>query len=139
MPAQRPIGYWLKLLDQLIEADLTRTLTPLGLNRRQWQILNIVGANGATREKIANELEAFIEDPDGVDDLLDELTGAGTLDYDDETYLLTASGIDRLGSARSEITAARQRISGGLTREAYDTTISTLETMCHNLGWTEES
>ena len=65
MPGQRPIGYWLKLLDQLIEADLTRTLTPLGFNRRQWQVLNIVEADGATREKIGNELSSFVEDPAG--------------------------------------------------------------------------
>ena len=136
MPEQRPIGYWLKLLDQLIEADLTRTLTPLGLNRRQWQVLNIVAADGATREKIGSELASFMEDPAGVDDLLDGLTEEGTLHNQDGTYGLTASGIDRLSSARSEISAARQRISDGLTREAYETTISTLETMCHNLGWT---
>ena len=72
-------------------------------------------------------------------DLLDALTEEGTLHDQDGTYGLTASGIDRLSSARSEISAARQRISDGLPREAYETTISTLETMCHNLGWTGES
>lgn len=139
MPAQRPIGYWIKVLDQLIEADLTRTLTPFGLSRRHWQILNLVEEHARTSAAIAGELDSFVESSGDVDDLLDELTERGWLQRGDEIYGLTTSGIERLSAARTEISAARQAISEGLTREAYETTISTLETMCRNLGWTGPS
>jgi hypothetical protein len=37
---RRPIGYWLKRLDGLIEQHFERTLAGEGVTRRQWQALN---------------------------------------------------------------------------------------------------
>jgi hypothetical protein len=37
---RRPIGYWLKHLDRLIEDTFERTLSMEGLTRRHWQVLN---------------------------------------------------------------------------------------------------
>jgi hypothetical protein len=36
---RRPIGYWLKHLDGLIEAAFSRTLAGQGVTRRHWQAL----------------------------------------------------------------------------------------------------
>lgn len=39
---RRPIGYWLKHLDGLIEAAFSRTLAGQGVTRRHWQALKIL-------------------------------------------------------------------------------------------------
>ena len=44
----RPIGYWLKHLDRLIEATFDRTLADVGLGRRHWQTLNTLAGGPAT-------------------------------------------------------------------------------------------
>ena len=41
---QRPIGYWLKHLDRLIEASFERIFADEGLTRRDWQVLSTLDA-----------------------------------------------------------------------------------------------
>ena len=38
----RPIGYWLKKLDRLIDNHFDLQLSNAGLTRRQWQLLNLL-------------------------------------------------------------------------------------------------
>ena len=38
----KPIGYWLKHLDSLLEAAFARALARHAVNRRQWQALNVL-------------------------------------------------------------------------------------------------
>jgi hypothetical protein len=39
---ERPIGYWLKKLDRLIDDHFDLQLSNAGLTRRQWQLLNLL-------------------------------------------------------------------------------------------------
>ena len=39
---ERPIGYWLKKLDRLIDKHFELQLSNAGLARRQWQLLNLL-------------------------------------------------------------------------------------------------
>ncbi len=136
--AARPIGYWLKLLDGLIEEDLDRTLVPFDLNRRQWQILNVLARSSSNGEAIYQELEGFFVDQAQVDSLLDVLvsedwirtTPAGEAS-------LTEAGNRRLTDALNSVREARQRISSGIEADQYGQTVTTLRSMCENLGWTE--
>ena len=38
MENQRPIGFWLKLVDSLIDEQFASTLEEHGVTRRQWQL-----------------------------------------------------------------------------------------------------
>jgi hypothetical protein len=38
--SERPIGYWLKKLDRLIDAQFERQLGEAKLSRRQWQLIH---------------------------------------------------------------------------------------------------
>jgi short-chain Z-isoprenyl diphosphate synthase len=42
----KPIGYWLKRLDMLLEESMTRTLAEHGVSRREWQALNVLATPG---------------------------------------------------------------------------------------------
>jgi hypothetical protein len=45
---RRPIGYWLKHLDSMIEGTFERTLASEGLTRRHWQVLNTLHTQPST-------------------------------------------------------------------------------------------
>ena len=50
LESARPIGYWLKKLDRLIDEQFERQLSEAGLSRRQWQLLNLLeGVRGPRR------------------------------------------------------------------------------------------
>ena len=53
----RPIGFWLKLVDRLIDEQFDRTLGAHDVSRRQWQLLNILAARPAAPA----ELDAAIQ------------------------------------------------------------------------------
>jgi hypothetical protein len=48
----KPIGYWLKTLDRLIDEYFDRAPADQGVQRRHWQILNILQASPAPDAEI---------------------------------------------------------------------------------------
>ena len=52
MTTVRPIGFWLKLVDRLIDDGFARTLEEHGVTRRQWQLLNVLSRQRATVEQL---------------------------------------------------------------------------------------
>lgn len=57
---RRPIGYWLKHLDRLIEGNFERTLASDGLTRRHWQVLNTLSTGSRTEAEIVDALAPFL-------------------------------------------------------------------------------
>ena len=60
--SQRPIGYWLKHLDRLIETTFSRTLAGQGLTRRHWQVLNTLAHGPASPADLTKALNPFLRD-----------------------------------------------------------------------------
>lgn len=135
---EKPIGYWVKLVDELLETDLERSLDHLGINRRHWQVLNVVESNSRAPSEVAIELSPFLDSAAAADSYLRELVDKGWLQSTDGSYELTGSGQSRLREARDQIKAARARIADGVTEQDYNTTLVTLKTLCRNLGWEED-
>src|SRR5262245_23411170 len=61
-PDRRPIGYWLKHLDRLIDRAFEETLSSSGLTRRHWQVLNTIAAGPATIAALMETLQPFVDD-----------------------------------------------------------------------------
>src|SRR5262249_50632131 len=59
---RRPIGYWLKHLDRLIEDTFSRTLTEQGLTRRHWQVPNPLVGHPASDADLTKPLEPSLRD-----------------------------------------------------------------------------
>jgi hypothetical protein len=59
---RRPIGYWLKHVDRLIDETLLRTLSADDLSRRHWQVLNTLAAGPANVRALADVLRPFVGD-----------------------------------------------------------------------------
>ena len=105
------MGFWVKLLDGLLEEHLDAVLAPLGLTRRQWQLLNLLAVAPRSPEAVAEQLGAFLDGP-APGELLAGARDAGLV-----------------------AVAARDNVAAGVERAEYATTVATLERMCRNLGW----
>ena len=130
----RPIGFWLKHLDGLIERIFDQVLGRRGLQRRHWQVLNIVHDGGADRAAVAEGLRPFWADGAlSQREVVDGLAGRGWLRVDGEGYELTDTGRLAHADVLREVAEIRRRSLDGLTGEEYRAVLGTLERMSANL------
>ena len=131
----RPIGWWLKRLDRLIEASFDDALGEAGIDRRQWQILNVVTRGVIRDAELAKALSPFAGDtPAALGPVVRDLQARGWLSRDDSgALLLTPIGASARDEASSGVSAIRRRLSQGITAEEYQRTVDTLRTMTANM------
>ena len=63
MQTPRPIGFWLKLVDRMIDEQFASTLEEHGVTRRQWQLLNILARENATVQQLDTAVAPFLSAP----------------------------------------------------------------------------
>ena len=120
MDAPRPIGFWLKLVDRLIDEQFASTLEEHGVTRRQWQLLNVLSQGDATVEQLDAAVAPFLSAGVGADgepgepetsaEHLSELIESAWVDATATGYELTERGrtaFDKLERGRQR--AARPR------------------------------
>ena len=133
--ATRPIGYWVKELDRLLEESFTRALASDHCSRRHWQLLNVLEAGPATEAGLQSAVAPFVAtDAEGVRAALEDLVQRGWAEWLAGSQVeLTAAG--REGHRRLETTVAEQRrhIARGVSEADYRTTVAVLERMAGNL------
>jgi DNA-binding MarR family transcriptional regulator len=135
MADRKPIGYWLKELDRLIEDTLDRALADEGVTRRDWQVLNALAPEPASRETVIEQLRPFcgVEAGDPVT-VLDGLIGRGWALRDaSDRYALSPEGNAAREALLEKVKSLRAAIADGITPEQYNTTIDTLGRMAQNL------
>jgi DNA-binding MarR family transcriptional regulator len=137
MADQRPIGFWLKLVDRLIDEQFAATLEEHGVTRRQWQLLNVLAQHPATVEQLNASVAPFLDadDTETALDHLTELIESAWVDATPNAYELTDRGRGALERLSSVVAEQRTIMSAGVTETEYITTVSSLETMARNLGW----
>jgi DNA-binding MarR family transcriptional regulator len=133
--ANRPIGYWLKHLDGLIESSFDRELAAHGLTRRHWQLLNTIAAAPASVGKLEEALGLFIRnEPGKLEDLVEDLTGRVWVGIDgDGRVELTAEGRLAHAAVKQDVQQIRGRLAAGISDSDYLTTVATLGRMVANL------
>jgi len=138
MADQRPIGYWLKLVDTLIERQFAATLEEHGITRRQWQLLTLLARGPATVEQLDDSVRPFLT---GVDESsvehLSELIDSAWVDATPEGYELTDRGFTAYGTLSDVVGQQRAMIGQGISETEFSETIGVLEKMARNLGFTD--
>ncbi len=131
---ERPIGFWLKRVDQLIDDRFATMLAAESLSRRDWQVLNVVCDGIHDRPGVATAIAPFVDDdPTACDRSLAALCDRGWIDDHGDVIAPTDDGISERDRVASAVTAMRRAMSDGITREDYATTIRTLQRMAANL------
>jgi DNA-binding MarR family transcriptional regulator len=132
--SERPIGYWLKRLDRLIDEQFEEQLGEAGLSRRQWQVINLLEGDPRSVPELQSELEPFLqEDPDDLTDALSGLVTRGWVASQDNIVNLTETGQAQLKLIKAKVTELRQASMAGISPEEYQTTIDVLARMASNL------
>lgn len=137
MAAPRPIGYWLRLVDRLIDERFDALLVEHGVTRRQWQLLNVLAAGAATLAALDAAVAPFLDDEaeESSAEHLAELVESGWVDEGEGRYALTDRGrmvFERLGVEVDELRAA---VARGVGAEEHAQVVAVLERMARNLGW----
>lgn len=131
---RRPIGYWLKHLDRLIEDGFERTLIDEGFTRRHWQLLNVVHEGSTTRDAAAAKMAPFLVDGQvELDRAVDDLERRGLVSAHDGGLSLTDEGRRAFRSVQDKVAEFRGLVSKGLDEDEYDRVVDALERMAGNL------
>ena len=139
MADQRPIGYWLRLVDSLIDEQFAKTLDEHGVTRIQWQLLNVLARGQATIQQLDAALSPFLaREAETAIDHLTELIESAWVDATPSGYELTERGHGALDRLTKVIAGQRTEMAAGVTEAEYLTTVTTLERMAVNLGWSDE-
>jgi DNA-binding MarR family transcriptional regulator len=132
--SERPIGYWLKKLDRLIDQQFERQLQEAALSRRQWQLLNLLEDGPRSIPELQSELEPFLQDaPDELSDALSGLATRGWADSQDNVVSLTKTGQAQFGLIMAKVTELRQSLTVGISPQEYQATVDVLARMAANV------
>jgi hypothetical protein len=139
MADQRPIGYWLRLVDSLIDEQFARTLDEHGVTRLQWQLMNVLARGQSTIQQLDAAVAPFLaRDSETAIDHLTELIESAWVDATPSGYELTERGHGALDRLTNVVAGQRIEMAAGVSEAEYLTTSTTLERMAVNLGWSDE-
>jgi DNA-binding MarR family transcriptional regulator len=136
MTDQRPIGYWLKLVDNLIERQFATTLDEHGVTRRQWQLLNVLARSSATVEQLDDAIAPFLDGAsESAVEHLSELIDSAWVDATADGYELTDRGRTAFTTLAEVVAKQRAVVAQGISEAEYAETVGVLEKMARNLGF----
>lgn len=154
MTDQRPIGFWIKLLDRLIDERFAETLEEHGVTRQQWQLLNVLSSGGATVSQLNAAVAPFLynsslraassddlhaDDAGSALDHLSELIESGWVDATRAGYELTARGQTAVSRLSAVVATEREHATDGLTPDEDAALMASMERIARNLGWDPEA
>jgi DNA-binding MarR family transcriptional regulator len=129
---QRPIGWWVKRLDELLEQGLDDVVAVEGLTRRHWQALDSLAGGPADRAQLAAALASFAP-PGEVDDVVAGLVARGWVGETGGVLAPTADGRAAHARLAGAVAGFRRRVTEGMPREEYAQTVAGLARMVGNL------
>ena len=141
MTDQRPIGYWLKLVDRMIDERFASTLEEHGVTRRQWQLLTVLSRGGASVEQLDTAVAPFLSsaDDESSAEHLGELIESGWVTSTATGFEITERGLTAYTRLAEVVAANREIATDGISTDDYNTMVSTLERVARNLGWGDVS
>ncbi len=133
----RPLDFWLKLVDAMINLRYRNMLEEHGIVRRQWEMMRLLSKAPASQEDLDAALAPFLpEDEPGTSAAaLSELTDSGWLTQIIGGYELTERGRavhQRLDEVFSQM---NEDLAAGVSPGDYALAVSVLERVASNLGW----
>ena len=129
-PADRPIGWWVKHLDALLEDVVDAAVAGEGLTRRHWQVLHSLAETPADEAALAEALADF---SGHVPAIAADLFGRGWLDRSTGRLALTAAGRTAHERLERAIGRVRRHVADGLSRQEYERTVLVLRRMAENV------
>ena len=128
---QRPIGWWVRRMDALLDEAVDAAVAGEGLTRRHWQVLHSLAEGEVSEAAVHDALRDFRGE---VGDVVADLAARGWVARPAPgSVQLTEDGTaahDRISRAVGRV---RRHAADGLSREEYERTILVLSRMVENL------
>jgi len=136
MTAPRPLGYWVKTVDRMIDEQFEAQADSAGISRREWQVLNRLRIGGVSDGSLEAALAPFLGEGESLEEALDRLRSTGWVEHRSGEHRLTDAGIAKVEEVQAaSVEGIRDRLMDGLTEEDHEHLLRTLERMARNLGW----
>jgi hypothetical protein len=138
---RRPIGFWLKLVDRLIDEGFDAVLGEAGLTHRHWQVAEPAADRAGDPPADRHPAGAVPSRRRGDDPSVpDDLEARGWVTWtEDQQATLTELGAAAHADLLEKVSQRRARLSAGISPQEYTATIEVLRRMAVNLGWAESS
>jgi len=128
---ERPIGWWVKRLDALLEEAVDAVVAGEGLTRRHWQVLHSLAPGTADEGALRSTLADFSGDLDAV---VTDLYRRGWLERPrPDVVQLTGQGAAAHDRVARAVGRVRRHVADGLSRQEYERTILVLSRMVENV------
>jgi DNA-binding MarR family transcriptional regulator len=132
MDRRRPIGWWVRRLDVLLEESLDAAVAAQGLTRRHWQVLHSLADSAVPETSLGSTLADF---PGDVGAVVRDLVDRGWVASPDHGEIaLTPTGRSVHARAATAVGALRRQVVAGIGDEEYGVVIDVLSRMVENLG-----
>jgi DNA-binding MarR family transcriptional regulator len=128
-----PIGYWVKRVDNLLSEGINAIQAANGVNRTEWQVLNLLSANEIITTQLSEILRPFTG-KENLNAILEELDEKKIIELVNSNYLLTAKGREVYDACYKQQQEFRMKTVQGISAEDYATTIGTLQKIVANLS-----
>jgi len=135
--ADRPISWWVKHVDQLIEESFDRVLAGEGMGRRHWRVLNALAGGVGALPGLDRALAPFREAGPDLTVVLDQLVSRGWVRRSAGRLSLSPTGSAARERLVKAVSAQRERVTEGIDERSYRATVETLRQITRNLGGRE--
>ncbi len=134
--AEKPLAFWLALVDRLVEERFSAALDEHGVTRTQWRLLGALAGGASTPAELQTALADAPIDLEGASpaDELAELVDSGWV-TSDGGYAITDRGVGAYDRLAEVVDDLRHTLTEGLTEAEQNATAIALERMAQNLGW----
>ncbi len=140
MTTTRSIGFWVRRVDALIADRVAGLLEEHGVTRTQWHILTALSHGPASNESLDATVAPYLRhgDSESSSDHLAELSESGWIVTKDGANTLTDRGRTAFARLSEVVTRCRESVPTGVTDDERETTVSVLEHVARDLGWTND-
>lgn len=134
--SQQPIGYWLNRCDQAITEAINNRLRGYGVDRIDWQVLNVVAKQGPVSiQEVVDSLQANADHATLITSI-DGWCQQGHFlcpDEESDSLILTELGWAFHQELNEQIAAFREESFRGITEDEYETVVSVLKRIIANV------
>ncbi len=131
---QLPIGYYLKLADNLLTKGIDEIQSQYGLNRIEWQVLNSIYEKQEVLKSEILELMKPLADNQSVETILAKIIDKSQVEFKNNLLALTTKGKELHNSCFETQKDFRKKAINNISEADYQTTISTLQKMIANIS-----
>lgn len=136
MSAPRPLGYWIKTVDRLLDERFAQAAEAAGVGGREWQVLHRLAVGAVAEEALEEAFGPYVGEGERLAEPVDRVESQGLAERRSGELRLTPSGEERVQEIQdAAVQEVRDRVTDGLGDDEVDQLVATLERLARSLGW----